>query len=435
MRPAEAVGGELSVPGDKSISHRALLLSAIADGSSTIRGFLQSEDCLATLRALQAMGVEVATQGTELRVSGVGPGGLRGPSAPLDLGNSGTAIRLLAGVLAAQSFDSVLTGDESLRRRPMERVAAPLRAMGAVIETREGRAPLAISGGRALTGIDYTLPVASAQLKSALLLAGLWATGRTIVRSPGPSRDHTERMLESMGVVVEQGPGHVVSLAGGAQLEARDLEVPGDFSSAAFFLVAGLLGASDGLLIRNVGINPTRTGLLTILREMGGRIELRDRRDCGAEPVADLFVVRSPLSGIEVSPALVPLAIDEFPALFVAAAAARGRTVVSGADELRYKESDRIGVMAEGLRALGVTVAESHDGLTIDGGALGGGRIDSHGDHRVAMAFAIASLVADAPLEILRTDEVATSFPEFPSVAASIGLQIEQSARGDSRDG
>jgi len=429
-RPAKAVGGELLVPGDKSISHRALLLSAIADGNSTIRGFLQSEDCLATLEALRAMGVEVAVEGTDLRVCGVGSEGLQRASAPLDLGNSGTAVRLLAGVLAAQSFDSVLTGDESLRKRPMERVAGPLRAMGAVIETRNGRAPLTISGGRTLTGIDYTLPVASAQLKSALLLAGLWAEGRTTVRSPGPSRDHTERMLESMGVAIEQGPDHVVSLTGTAHLEARDLEIPGDFSSASFFLVSGLLGARDGLLIRNVGVNPTRTGLLTILQEMGGRIELRDRRDCGAEPVADLFVVQSELNGIEVAPDLVPLAIDEFPVLFIAAACAQGRTVVTGAEELRHKESDRLSVMSAGLRALGASVAESPDGLAIDGGPLSGGRIDSHGDHRVAMAFAIAGQVAGDAIEILRTDEVATSFPEFLSTAADSGLAIEAGRAG-----
>lgn len=424
-RPAESVGGELTVPGDKSISHRALLLSAIATGNSTIRGFLESEDCLATRGALQAMGVEMLDEGTDLRVRGVGREGLRSPSMPLDLGNSGTGIRLLAGVLAAQSFDSVLTGDESLRTRPMERVATPLRAMGAAIKTREGRAPLTISGGRALTGIDYTLPVASAQLKSALLLAGIWAKGRTIVRSPGPSRDHTERMLEGMGVPLDQGPDHVVSLTGTARLEARDLEIPGDFSSASFFLVSGLLGARDGLLIRNVGVNPTRTGLLTILQEMGGRIELRNRRDCCAEPVADLFVVQSELNGIEVAPDLVPLAIDEFPVLFIAAACARGRTVVTGAGELRHKESDRLRVMAEGLRALGASVVESPDGLSIDGGALHGGRIDSHRDHRVAMAFAIAGQVADDAIEILRTDEVATSFPEFLSTAARSGLAIQ----------
>ena len=423
--PVGTVAGELSVPGDKSISHRALLLSAVAVGNSSIRGFLDSDDCLATLAALRALGVQVTSNGSDVQVSGVGPGGLRPASAPLDLGNSGTAVRLLAGVLSAQSFDSILTGDESLRRRPMERVAVPLREMGALIETHEGTAPLAIRGGQPLKGIDYTLPVASAQLKSALLLSGLWADGRTIVRSPGPSRDHTERMLETMGVAVERDADHVVSLKGPAQLEGRDLEIPGDFSSAAFFAVAGLLGAPDGLLIRNVGINPTRTGLLTILRKMGGHIEVRDPRDCGAEPAADLFVAQSELAGIEVDPALVPLAIDEFPVLFIAAARARGTTVVSGAEELRHKESDRLSVMAEGLRTLGIAVDESADGLSIEGGGLSGGRVDSHGDHRVAMAFAIAGMDARDPIEILRTAEVSTSFPGFLSVAARCGLEIQ----------
>jgi len=424
-QPVGTVTGALNVPGDKSISHRALLLSAVAVGKSSIRGFLNSDDCLATLAALRATGVEINSNGSEVHVCGVGASGLRPPPAPLDLGNSGTAVRLLAGVLSAQSFDSILTGDESLRQRPMERVAAPLRQMGASIHTQEDTAPLVIQGGRPLKGIDYTLPVASAQLKSALLLAGLWADGRTIVRSPGPSRDHTERMLETMGVVIEQPTNHVVSLCGPAQLEARDLEIPGDFSSAAFFVVAGLLGAPDGLLIRNVGINPTRTGLLTILEEMGGRIELRNIRDCGAEPVADLMVTQSDLAGIEVDPAQVPLAIDEFPALFIAAAKARGRTVVSGAEELRHKESDRLSVMAEGLRTLGIAVEESADGLSIGGGGLSGGRVNSYGDHRVAMAFAIAGMVASGPIEILRTAEVSTSFPGFLTIAAGCGLEIE----------
>ena len=424
-QPVGTLTGALKVPGDKSISHRALLLSAVAEGKSSIHGFLNSDDCLATLAVLRAIGVEINSKGSDVHVFGVGSRGLRAASAPLDLGNSGTAVRLLAGVLSAQSFDSILTGDDSLRNRPMERLAVPLRLMGASIETQEGQAPLGIQGGQQLKGIDYTLPVASAQLKSALLIAGLWADGRTIVRSPAPSRDHTERMLESMGVVVDQYDDHVVSLSGPAQLGGRDLEVPGDFSSAAFFVVAGLLGSPDGLLIRNVGINPTRTGLLTILQEMGGRIELRNLRNCGAEPVADLFVIQSDLGGIDVDPALVPLAIDEFPALFIAAAKARGRTVVSGAEELREKESDRLSVMVEGLRTLGVTVEEFEDGLSIEGGGLFGGRVNSYGDHRVAMAFAIAGMGAGGPIEILRTAEVSTSFPGFLSVAADCGLEIE----------
>ena len=434
-RPVASVGGEITVPGDKSISHRALLLSSIADGTSIIRGFLHSEDCLATRAALRAMAVDVVMEGDDLKILGVGIEGLHSPPGPLNLGNSGTATRLLAGVLAAQPFNSVLTGDASLRKRPMERVAIPLRLMGAVIETHgDGGAPLKIKGGRPLTGIDYTLPVASAQLKSALLLAALWAEGQTTIRSPSPSRDHTERMLGVMGVKIEQSSSHTVSLTGGGRLEAQEFEIPGDFSSAAFFLVAGLLGAPDGLLIRNVGVNPTRTGLLKILQEMGGQIELRDQRECGGEPIADLFVTQSELRGIEVHTDLVSLSIDEFPVLFIAAACARGQTVVTGAEELRHKESDRLGVMATGLRILGVSVTEYSDGLSIEGGSISGGRIDSQGDHRIAMAFTIASLAAKGAIEILRTEEVATSFPDFVSVAARSGLAIEI-AQSKGKDG
>ena len=429
-RPVEAIGGELAVPGDKSISHRALLLGAVADGRTTIRGFLNGEDCLATLAALRAMGVEATLEGSDVRIKGVGAAGLQASSGPLDLGNSGTAVRLLAGVLCAQPFDSVLTGDASLRSRPMERVAIPLRAMGAAIETRAGTAPLEIGGGRALRGIDYTLPVASAQLKSALLLAGLWARGTTTVRSPGPSRDHTERMLKTMGVGVEAHSDHTVSLTGPARPGGRDLEVPGDFSSAAFFLVAGLLAADDALVIRDVGVNPTRTGLLEILRRMGGRIQIKNLRNRDGEPVAELVVRRSELRGVEVGPAFAPLTIDEFPVLFIAAACARGRTVVCGAQELRHKESDRLSVMAEGLRALGISVEESADGLTVQGGVLSAGRIDSHGDHRVAMAFAVAGLAANGPVEILGTEQVSTSFPGFLSVAARGGLAVESRETG-----
>lgn len=417
------------------MSHRALLLSSIADGTSIIRGFLQSEDCLATLSALRAMAVDVAVEGDDLKILGVGVEGLQSPPGPLNLGNSGTAIRLLAGVLAAQQFDSVLTGDASLRKRPMERVAIPLRLMGAMIETRGGGgAPLKIKGGRSLTGIDYSLPIASAQLKSALLLAALWAEGKTTIHAPNPSRDHTERMLGMMGVKIEQSSNHTVSLTGGGRLEAQEINIPGDFSSAAFFLVAGLLGAPDGLLIRNVGVNPTRTGLLTILQEMGGQVELRDQRECGGEPIADLFVTQSELRGIEVHTGLVSLSIDEFPVLFIAAACAQGKTIVTGAEELRHKESDRLGVMATGLRILGVSVAEYPDGLSIEGGLISGGRIDSQGDHRIAMAFAIASLAAEGDIEILRTEEVATSFPDFVSVAARSGLAIEI-AQSKGKDG
>jgi 3-phosphoshikimate 1-carboxyvinyltransferase len=427
--PTNRVGGRITVPGDKSISHRSLMLGAIASGTTVVRGFLASEDCLATQAALEAMGVSIERQRDGLvRIEGVGAQGLRAPSKILDLGNSGTAIRLLMGLLAGQPFDSKLTGDASLKRRPMERVAAPLRQMGARIATADGgRPPVAIGGGASLRGIDYQLPMASAQVKSALLLAALFADGTTTVRSPGPSRDHTERMLESMGVRLTSsaaGVGHTVTLAGPAKLRGREVLVPADFSSAAFFIVAACLAARDGLLIENVGINPTRVGLLTILREMGARIELRNERTLGAEPVADLEVFQSELRGVVVRPELVPLAIDEFPILFIAAAAAKGETIVSGADELRKKETDRIAVMARALEAVGVEVEERPDGARIVGGRIGGGTIDSRGDHRIAMSFAVASVRAGAAIEILNTAEVATSFPNFLEVAAAAGLDV-----------
>jgi 3-phosphoshikimate 1-carboxyvinyltransferase len=427
--PSKRIGGRIRVTGDKSISHRALMLGAVAEGTTVVHGFLASEDCLATQAALEAMGVAIERRPDGLvRIEGVGLRGLRAPDRTLDLGNSGTAIRLLMGLLAGQPFRCELTGDASLRQRPMERVAAPLRLMGARIATAAGgRPPVVIEGGARLRGIDYDLPMASAQVKSALLLAALNADGATTVHSPGPSRDHTERMLESMGVVLElsaQHEGHTVTLRGPARLRALEVHVPADFSSAAFFLVAGCLGAPDGLLIENVGINPTRTGLLTILRDMGAAIELRNRRTVGTEPVADLWVTQSELKGILVPPELVPLAIDEFPILFIAAAAATGETVVSGADELRKKETDRIAVMARGLEAVGIEVEERPDGARIVGGRFAGGTVDSRGDHRIAMSFAVASLRAAAPIDILNTAEVATSFPSFLEVAAEVGLQI-----------
>jgi 3-phosphoshikimate 1-carboxyvinyltransferase len=435
VAPGARIGGEIAVPGDKSISHRALMLGGIAAGRTTVNGFLESEDCIATRNALSALGVDIrlAANGT-LTIEGRGTSALRAPTGALDFGNSGTGIRLMMGLLAGQAFDSVLTGDASLRRRPMERVAEPLRQMGARIETTAGSAPIRIRGTGKLHGTEYELPVASAQIKSALLLAGLSATGRTTLTSPGPSRDHTERMLATMGVEIhEDTRRHRVTLEGPIALRGTVIEVPGDFSSAAFFIVAACLGADQGLLIRGVGVNPTRTGLLTILENMGARIERRNPRRLGAEPVADLFITKSALRGITVPPALVPLAIDEFPILFVAAAGATGRTVVAGAEELRHKESDRITMMARALNAVGANVEERPDGLVVEGGALSGGVVDSDGDHRIAMAFAVASLLCSGPLEILKTDQVATSFPTFTAVAGAAGLDVEvaeQSTRG-----
>jgi len=428
--PVDRVGGTITVPGDKSISHRVLMLGAVAEGCTVVHGFLASEDCLATQAAMEALGVSIRRVRDEpVHIEGVGLGGLKTPARVLDLGNSGTAIRLLMGLLAGQPFDCELTGDASLRQRPMERVAAPLRKMGAQIDTADGgKPPVRLRGGARLRGIDYPLPMASAQVKSAVLLAALNASGRTSVHSPGPSRDHTERMLQAMGVALTQsarGDGHTVTLEGPVKLRRLEITVPGDFSSAAFFMVAGCIGARDGLTIRNVGINPTRTGLLTILRAMGADIEVLSERSVGAEPVADLLVRQSTLRGIDIPPGLVPLAIDEFPILFVAAAAASGTTTFTGAEELRKKETDRIAVMAHGLRAVGVAVEELPDGARITGGRVRGGSVDSHGDHRIAMAFAVASLLASEPIDIDNTAEVATSFPTFLAVAEAVGLNVQ----------
>lgn len=422
-RPGGGVGGQITVPGDKSVSHRALMLGGIATGVTRVTGFLDSEDCLATLAAMRGMGVTVERPApTEVVVHGVGLHGLRPPAGPLDMGNAGTAMRLFTGLLAGQSFDTELVGDSSLMRRPMERVAVPLRQMGAHILTRDGRPPVRIGGGRPLHGIDWTLEVASAQVKSAVLLAGLYAKGRTTVTEPAVTRDHTERMLRAFGVPVETR-GLTVGLAS-APLIATDIAVPGDFSSAAFFIVAALIAGRAPLTIANVGVNPTRTGLLDILRLMGARIDLTARRLAGDEPVADLVVHPGPLRGVEVPPRLVPLAIDEFPILFVAAACAEGETVVTGAAELRVKESDRIAAMAEGLAALGADVEALADGMRIRGGRLSGGRVASHGDHRVAMSFAVAAARADGEVRIDDVANVATSFPAFLGVASAAGLDV-----------
>ncbi len=432
-RPAKQVSGRLTVPGDKSISHRSILLSALASGVSEVRGFLASEDCLASLQAMRALGVRIEQpEAARVRLHGVGLHGLRPAGRPLDMGNAGTAMRLFAGLLAAQAFDSTLVGDASLMQRPMERVAKPLREMGALVRTHNGKPPVEIVGGRPLHGIHYLMPVASAQVKSALLLAGLYADGMTTVVSPAVCRDHSERMLSSAGVRIET-QGLATTLHPPSRLESRSLEVPGDFSSAAFFIVAGLLGAApEGLLLENVGLNPTRTGLLDILRSMGGRIDIENPRSSGAEPVADLRVHASPLSGIEVPPAAVPLAIDEFPVLFIAAACAQGQTVISGAEELRVKESDRIAAMAAGFEVLGVAHETTPDGIRIEGrpegAAFRGGEVDSRGDHRIAMAFSIASLRATQPIAVRDTANVATSFPGFVALARASGLDLTESA-------
>lgn len=414
----------MGVPGDKSISHRALMLGAIARGSTYIRGFLEAADCLATLEALRALGVRIErTAHDGIRVDGVGLHGLSAPAQPLDVGNSGTAMRLLAGLLAAQAFDSELTGDESLRRRPMERVAEPLRRMGAEVTTAHGLPPLRIQGGRALTGIRHRVPVPSAQVKSALLFAGLYARGATCIDEPVSTRDHTERMLRAFGCAVDRGPSGIC-IVGGSELEACNFEVPGDFSSAAFFIVAACIAAKEPLVIENVGVNRTRTGLLVALSRMGAVIELLRPRRVGAEPVADIRAEPARLRGISLPISLVPAMIDEFPAFLIAAACADGQTIVSGAGELRHKESDRIAVMAAGLRELGIEVLETPDGLCVEGGALQGGSVNACGDHRVAMAFAVAGAAARESVEVRDVTNVATSYPGFVSAARTIGINI-----------
>ena len=429
VEPGGEVAGELTVPGDKSISHRSLMFGGIAEGETEISGFLAGEDCLATLRALQSLGVRIERpEPQRVRVSGRGMEGLAAAGVPLDMGNAGTAMRLFMGLLAPQVFDSTLIGDESLMRRPMERVATPLRLMGANIHTQDGRPPVQIQGTPQMRAIDYALPVASAQVKSAVLLAGLRAFGRTRVTEPAPSRDHTERMLSAFGVEVLRD-GATVAIEGGQRLTGTSVAVPADFSSAAFFIVAGCLAAERGLLLRNVGVNPTRTGLLEMLRLMGADIRVhpvqQDAR-AGGEPTADIEVRKSRLKGIRVPESLVPLAIDEFPVFFIAAAVAEGETLVRGALELRIKESDRLAAMSQGLSVLGVENQLLDDGLWLRGGSrLGGGTIESHGDHRIAMAFAVAGLVAASPIEIRDVANVATSFPGFLEIARSAGLQIE----------
>ena len=423
-----ALNGELRVPGDKSVSHRSMMLSALADGRSHIRGFLEGEDTRATAAVLSQLGVRIETPAAGERiVHGVGLHGLKSSDQPLDCGNAGTGMRLLAGLLAGQAFDSTLVGDESLSKRPMRRVTDPLSQMGAAFDSRDGLPPLIVHGGRSLHGIRYTLPVASAQVKSALLLAGLYAQGETEVIEPHPTRDYTERMLAAFGWPIEFSPGRA-KLSGGHRLRATDVVVPADFSSAAFFLVAASIVPGSSLLLKAVGLNPRRTGLLQALRLMGADIAVEKESHSGGEPVADLRVNYAPLHGIELPEALVPDMIDEFPALFVAAAVAKGRTVVRGAAELRVKESDRIASMAAGLRTLGVAIDETPDGAIIDGGTLRGGEIDSHGDHRIAMSFAIAGLLAEAPVRIRDCANVATSFPGFVELANGIGFDLQASA-------
>lgn len=426
LEPGGALTGRIRVPGDKSISHRSIMLGSIAEGITRVSGFLEGEDALATMNVFRALGVRI--DGPELgrvTVHGVGMRGLKAPPKVLDCGNSGTSMRLLCGLLAGQNFDCELTGDDSLRQRPMQRVAAPLGLMRAEIRTAEGgRPPLKLMGISNLRGIEYRLPIASAQVKSALLLAGLYARGKTCVTEPAPTRDHTERMLAAFGYPVDRSGG-TVCVAGGGKLIATSIDVPADISSAAFFMVGASIAPGSDVTLEHVGINPTRTGAIDILRLMGADIQLINERRAGGEPVADIRVRHAELRGVEIPVELVPLAIDEFPVLFIAAANARGVTVLRGAEELRVKESDRIQVMADGLRALGIGAEPAADGMRVTGGRYGGGVLESHADHRVAMAFAIGALRAGASITITDCSNVATSFPGFVELSRAAGLLIQ----------
>lgn len=426
-----ALFGTIEVPGDKSMSHRSVMFGAMAHGITEVSGFLEGEDALHTLQAFEQMGVLIERPGAgKLIIHGNGAKALRAPNQPIYHGNAGTGMRLLLGLLAGLRIPATLTGDESLNRRPMLRIVQPLEAMGASVSTAEqGTPPLTLYSGDQLKGIEYSTPMASAQVKSCILLAGLHAKGKTIVHEPDITRDHTERMLRGFGVDV-QSNGLRVELDGDQQLSATPLHVPGDISSAAFFLVGAAMIPGSTLTINNVGLNPTRRGVVDILRLMGADIEENNTRESGGELVADLQVTGARLKGIDVPQELVSLAIDEFPALFVAAASAVGTTVVAGAEELRVKETDRIQVMTDGLRKLGIDVTDTPDGARIVGGAIQGGTVDSFGDHRTAMSFAMAALISSAPITVLDCDNVATSFPDFISLAAGSGLRVSESRPG-----
>lgn len=424
---AQSLKGTIKVPGDKSISHRSIMLGSIANGVTQVSGFLEGEDALSTLKAFQDMGVNIEREGSNVTIHGVGMHGLKAPSSPLDLGNSGTSMRLMSGLLSAQSFDCELHGDESLTKRPMGRVIDPLSAMGAKIDSQDSKPPLIIKGGQKLSAIDYTLPVASAQIKSCLLLAGLYAQGTTSVTEGGITRDHTERMLRGFGYDVKTDNGRI-SLTGGGELTACDIEVPSDISSSAFFMVAGCIAKNSDIILEAVNINPTRTGVIDILKLMGGNIVLSNERVTGGELVADIRVQSSNLKGISIPKELVPLAIDEFPSLFIAASCATGETVLTGARELRVKESDRIQVMADGLDILGIENEVLEDGIRIQGGEFSkpNSVIQSHHDHRISMSFAIASLRCQHEIQIEGVDNVQTSFPNFVELCTQIGMNISE---------
>ncbi len=426
VQPGGSLQGELRVPGDKSISHRSIMLGSLAEGVTEVTGFLEGEDALATLAAFRAMGVKIdGPEDGRVTIHGVGMNGLQQPEKDLYVGNSGTSIRLLSGLLAGQTFNVTLTGDKSLSGRPMKRVTDPLTEMGATIESNEGKPPLTIKGGQSLKGIHYDLPMASAQVKSCVLLAGMYADGKTSVTEPAPTRDHTERMLTGMGYSVEVN-GDTVTIEGGGKLTATNIDVPADISSATFFMVGAAISPGSDITLTHVGINPTRIGVINILKLMGADISLSNEGITGGEPVADIRVRYAPLKGINIPEDQVPLAIDEFPALFIAAACAEGTTVLTGAEELRVKESDRIQAMADGLQILGIDAQPTADGIVITGGTIGSGDVESHDDHRIAMSFAIAGLQAGGTIQINNCANVATSFPDFVGLANKAGLVVEQ---------
>ena len=430
-KAASALNGALRVPGDKSMSHRAVMFSSLAEGTSHITGLLEGEDVMATLAAFRAMGVQAeGPNNGDLVIHGVGMRGLKAPEVDLDMGNSGTAMRLMTGILAAQNFASKLVGDESLSKRPMRRVTVPLTSMGARCATDDnGCPPIHIRGVERLQPISYKLPMASAQIKSAVLLAGLYADGETSVTEPAPTRDHTERMLKAYGYACESEKVNdqvtTIRLSGGGKLSATDIDIPADISSAAFFMVAASIVPDSLIVLEHVCINPTRTGVIDILKAMGADIKLLNPRAIGGEPVADIQVKYVGLKGCEIDPNLVPLAIDEFPVLCIAAACADGQTVISGAEELRHKESDRISSMVEGLRNIGVEVDERRDGMVLEGGAISGGAVESYHDHRIAMSFAIAGAVCAEEVVINGAETVATSFPNFVQLATAVGMRVE----------
>jgi len=425
ISPSGKLSGRIHVPGDKSISHRALMLSAIAEGQSRITGFLDGEDTMATMTVFRAMGVKIQhSSENEVVVDGVGMEGLSTPITALNLGNSGTSVRLLSGLLSGLGIECELVGDDSLMSRPMRRIVDPLQKMHASITcSKDGTLPIYIKGGASLTAIDFEMPVASAQLKSSLLLAALSANGRTCIHEPVTTRDHTERMLKQFDYQIEC-EGSTIALTGGGVLKGTSIEVPADISSAAFFIVGACIANEADIIIENVGVNPNRDAVIHILREMGADITLLKEKVVSGEPVADIRVKSSELHGIEISESLVPSAIDEFPAIMVAAACAIGKTRLTGAGELRVKESDRITAIVNGLQTLGIDVDEQPDGMTVTGGLISGGEINSFTDHRIAMAFAIAGLIASDPITIKDCSNVETSFPGFVDVAKTAGLDL-----------